>query len=149
MIPEFYRQRYSNFQTQVRQVLVMAAPLGGVAGPLAAALKTAIAQLQQNFQSDILGSYDAEGLENQDLDLRMVQRLRSLQVEIDRQLRLLAMDALFLQTARQATTVQQRQQQISDRLEQVDRYCAIVLAGTENRLEGAEAGEAAGPDSSG
>jgi hypothetical protein len=55
------------------------------------------------------------------------QRLQSLQVEIAKELRLLQVDLLFLQTAKQPQTVAHRQQQMQGRLTTVLRYCAIVL----------------------
>lgn len=150
MIPELYRQRYQVFRAQVVQVQaqvpvrVASTQDGSVrdgsvrdgsvlksATLKSATLKSAIAQLQQHFHSEILGLEDPQRLPPHDLggalDPGIAQRLRSLQVEIDKQLKLLAMDVLFLQTARQATTLDQRLQQMGDRLERVDRYCAIVL----------------------
>jgi hypothetical protein len=55
-------------------------------------------------------------------------RLQSLQVEIAKELRLLQVDLLFLQTAKQPETVAHRQQQIQSRLANLLRYCAIVLS---------------------
>jgi hypothetical protein len=55
-------------------------------------------------------------------------RLQSLQVEIAKELRLLQMDLLFLQTAKQPQTVAHRKQQMQGRLATLLRYCAIVLA---------------------
>jgi uncharacterized protein YlxP (DUF503 family) len=60
------------------------------------------------------------------------QRLQSLQVEIAKELRLLQMDLLFLQTAKQPQTVAHRQQQIQSRLATLLRYCAIVLTPPES-----------------
>jgi hypothetical protein len=54
-------------------------------------------------------------------------RLQSLQVEIAKELRLLQVDMLFLQTAKQPETVAHRQQQMRNRLGTLLRYCAIVL----------------------
>jgi hypothetical protein len=55
-------------------------------------------------------------------------RLQSLQVEITKELRLLQVDMLFLQTAKQPETVAHRQQQMQRRLGTLLRYCGIVLA---------------------
>lgn len=52
---------------------------------------------------------------------------QSLLVEIHKQLRLLATDAAFLQTAKTPQTQQQRQQQIRDRLTTLNRYCDHLL----------------------
>ncbi|WOD41187.1 heterocyst frequency control protein PatD [Nodosilinea sp. E11] len=46
--------------------------------------------------------------------------------EINRTLRLLAMDVAFLQTARQSITTQQRQRQLGDKLAQLLGFCAAL-----------------------
>jgi hypothetical protein len=56
------------------------------------------------------------------------QRLQMFQVEIGKQLRLLALDALFLQTAKQAATVEHRQQQARAKIALVLQYCDGILA---------------------
>jgi hypothetical protein len=141
MIPELYQRQYREFSQQVSQVR------GHVALPIppnepqalvlrAAFLKSEIMQLQHNFRDGICGLTaiaDATVSENDpvivnELPPEITHRLRAIQVEIDKQLKLLAMDVLFLQTARQATTAEQRQRQMSDRLEQIERYCALVLS---------------------
>ncbi len=55
-------------------------------------------------------------------------QVRSLLVEINKQMRLLGMDALFLQTARQPEKVQQRIGQMRDRLDLLTKYCEGILA---------------------
>ena len=57
-------------------------------------------------------------------------QVRSLLVEIDKQMRLIKMDSMFLQTARQAETIQQRASQMRDRLQLLLNYCDALL-GTE------------------
>ncbi len=113
------RQRYVTFQQQI----TLTAGVVTAATVHPPAVQVAIANLQKQFQSEILP------LENYSPQIvpEQMQRLRSLQVEMDKQLKLLAMDALFLQAARQATTVAQRQQQMSDRLTYLQRYCEGVL----------------------
>lgn len=46
--------------------------------------------------------------------------------EMNRTLRLLAMDVAFLQTARQSITTQQRQRQMGDKLEQLLGFCTAL-----------------------
>ncbi|MBD2110795.1 MULTISPECIES: heterocyst frequency control protein PatD [Cyanophyceae] len=46
--------------------------------------------------------------------------------EINRTLRLLAMDVAFLQAARQSTTTQQRQQQMLKKLDQLLTFCQAL-----------------------
>ena len=78
-------------------------------------------EAQQLFQEQI-ASLDLESL-----DPKLALKVRSIQVEINKQMRLLATDLLFLKTARQAATASQRQQQIGDRVTLLLRYCAAVL----------------------
>jgi hypothetical protein len=56
------------------------------------------------------------------------QRIHMFQVEIGKQLRLLALDALFLQTAKQAATVEHRQQQAQAKIALLRQYCDGILA---------------------
>lgn len=66
-------------------------------------------------------------LEEPDLEPRLAHHLQALQVEIDKQLRLLRMDSQFLQAARQASTADQRRQQMRTRLALLLRYLEAVL----------------------
>jgi hypothetical protein len=52
----------------------------------------------------------------------------SIHVEINKQLRLLKTDCLFLRSAKQTHVVEQRLQQIGDRLVLLERYCEMILA---------------------
>ncbi len=54
---------------------------------------------------------------------RQAALLQSVQTEMRKQMRLLQTDLLFLQSARQAATRQQRYQQIGDRLRLLADYC--------------------------
>jgi hypothetical protein len=119
MISEVYRQRYEAFGAHVVQVqAALADPGPRDAGP---DVGHAIAELHRAFQVEILPGGDGE---DGDEAGEMVQRLRSLNVEIDKQLKLLAMDLQFLRAAQQAATVEQRRQQMGKRLELLERYCA-------------------------
>jgi hypothetical protein len=51
----------------------------------------------------------------------------SIHVEINKQLRLLKTDCLFLRSAQQTTTQDQRLQQMRDRLVLLERYCEMIL----------------------
>jgi len=64
------------------------------------------------------------------------QRLQSFQVEINKQLRLLGMDVLFLKSARQVTTIAQRRSQMGDRVQILIQYCDAVLGFQEQGKEG-------------
>jgi hypothetical protein len=58
-----------------------------------------------------------------DLDSREM----SYRTEISKQLRLLEIDVMFLQGARQAATVQSRMQTIGDRLNTLIQYCQAIV----------------------
>lgn len=86
-------------------------------------LKSTLAQLQSFFQTEILS------LNSDDLEPAIAHSVQSYQVEMHKQLRLLITDLSFLQAARQADTIQQRRQQVGDRLETLIRYCGAVIGG--------------------
>jgi hypothetical protein len=52
---------------------------------------------------------------------------QAIHVEINKQLRLLKTDVLFLRSAKQASTQDQRVQQMRDRLTLLERYCEMIL----------------------
>ncbi len=117
MLPEIHCQRYQDFQ----QILERLYRLISQPSWDAALLKAEIALAQQFFQ-DQLRSLDLD-----ELDAVMEPRSRSLQVEINKQLRLLATDVMFLQAAKQAVTRQQRLEQVSDRVNTLIGYCDALL----------------------
>ncbi|MCL6434265.1 MAG: heterocyst frequency control protein PatD [Leptolyngbyaceae cyanobacterium HOT.MB2.61] len=84
-------------------------------------LKSEVTKLQQFFQTKILI------LNTNELPPEVEQRVQSYQVEIDKQLRLLGMDVMFLQAARQARTGEQRRKQVGDRILTLMRYCDALL----------------------
>ena len=84
-------------------------------------LKSSVAKLQDFFQNQILT------LDLDELAANLAQQTQSVQVELNKQLRLLQMDMQFLQAAKQQSTLHQRQQQATDRLALLIRYCEILL----------------------
>lgn len=104
-------QRYETFQSRLVQFQTQLAQ-SSLAGT---ALISTLSQLQQFFQSQIL-AVEA-----------VTHREQSLQVEMNKQLRLLAIDVTFLQAAKQGATRQQRQQQIQERLTLLIQYCKALL----------------------
>jgi hypothetical protein len=54
-------------------------------------------------------------------------RIHSILVEINKQMRLLGMDAMFLKTARQTETIEARVGQIRDRVSLLMNYCTVLL----------------------
>lgn len=78
-------------------------------------LQLGLAQLQQFFVEQILTLPDTDARE------------QSLLTEINKQLRLLAVDLMFLQGARQKTTFNNRINQTIKRLELIKQYCQAIL----------------------
>ena len=113
MVPLLHQQQYEELKQRFAQL--------GLCISDAAALKVAIAEVHQWFRQHILT------LNLDELTPVDQQRVQSVQVEINKQLRLLGVDALFLQTSRQRSTTEQRQQQVYDRLQTLIRYCEAVL----------------------
>jgi hypothetical protein len=62
------------------------------------------------------------------LTMTDAQRSHAYQVEMDKQLRLLAMDVMFLQAAKQPETIQQRSSAVQDRLQKLIAYCDALLS---------------------
>lgn len=123
MLPEMHRQRYSEFQRSLHQLKATVTQ----PQPDGAALKAAWQNLHQFFQSHII-PLGAEDLANPMIE----QRVQSYQTEMSKQLRLMGMDVMFLQAARQTATFQQRQVQISDRLTMLSGYCDVLLQSSES-----------------
>ncbi len=71
-------------------------------------------QIQKKFQGQMVNSNSEVTPQN-----------LSLQVEIDKQLKMLGMDLTMLQTSRSHTTWLKRHQQASDRLKLLQRYCQM------------------------
>lgn len=79
------------------------------------AVKASIQTIDDIFRTQILPT------------AREVEALYGIQVEINKQLRLLKTDCLFLQSAKQIAKQQQRLSQIRDRLGMLEQYCAMAL----------------------
>lgn len=89
--------------------------------PSVGALREAVAHITQQFQQQ-MATVDAT-----EMDEAIALRIQSIQTEISKQLHLLAMDTLFLKTARQPDTARQRQQQMAARIDLLLRYCEAIL----------------------
>jgi len=110
------------------------------------ALQTLLQQLQEGLQTDL--KEDNPRSPSFQADLSQVQNLlgqelislnlvnqqggkgakhQSIHTEINKQLRLLSTDALFLRTALQADTQQKRREQMNERLKLLLRYCQMGL----------------------
>jgi hypothetical protein len=105
-----FRRSLQALQTRVLQ-----------ANPDVPSLHADFLDLQQYFQSAILS---AEPFDEDEVN---IARLMSYQTEISKELRLLGMDMMFLQAARKAMSIQQRQAQMRDRLERLMGYCDRIM----------------------
>lgn len=84
-------------------------------------LRQRLAVLQQMFQQQIVPLTEEDS------------RVQSYRTEISKQLRLLEIDVMFFQGARQASTAKARIQTISDRLSTLIQYCDAILQQEQNR----------------
>ncbi|WP_017314278.1 heterocyst frequency control protein PatD [Mastigocladopsis repens] len=84
-------------------------------------LRQHVTSLQQFFQQQIVP------LMNQDTDSNNQGWLQSNQTEMSKQLRLLEIDVMFFQGARQASTAKTRLDAIGDRLTTLIEYCNAIL----------------------
>lgn len=117
MLPQTHRQIYEAVK---QRVMALASQIANATVDQVA-LKAEVIGLQHFFQEQLLP------LPLSDLPLELEQRVQSYQVEMDKQLRLLNMDVMFLQAARQAATSEHRRKQVSDRLNTLSRYCDALL----------------------
>ncbi len=105
------KQKYRTFQTLLQQLLA------DISSNLinASELRQSLASLQSFFRTDIVpltAQYPTE---------------QSYQTEISKQLRLLQIDIMFFQGARQASTIKGRIDALSERLTTLIGYCDAIL----------------------
>ncbi|MFN6558864.1 MAG: heterocyst frequency control protein PatD [Nostoc sp. ChiSLP01] len=113
------REKYQAFVTLLEQ-LRSDATTGQIVAP---ELRRRVASLQRLFREEIVPLADV----GQASVPREDWRVQSYQTEMSKQLRLLEIDVMFFQGARQASTVQTRLQTISDRLTTLIQYCNAIL----------------------
>lgn len=117
MLSPIDRDRYQTFQQHLEQMQQIAAQ----APTDIAKLQDTFAQLQPIFASQIANS------SNDHPNTPTFSRYQSYVTEIDKQMRLLAIDLTFLQAARQSATAQTRIAQIVSRLNTLISYCQALL----------------------
>ncbi|MBM0742036.1 heterocyst frequency control protein PatD [Phormidium sp. CLA17] len=115
-LPPEYSQTYQKLKQHVTEINQAIAQRTDVAS-----LKASVADLQVFFKTHI------RMLNSDELDAALAHQVQSFNVEIDKQLRLLSMDVMFLQAAKQASTADQRLNQMRDRLTLLLRYCDGLL----------------------
>lgn len=113
MLPSLHCQRYEAF---LRTLERLKQSVEEGANPL-----EEFKQVQQLYQDKIL-TLSSEGI-----DPAIAPRWQSLQTEVNRTLRLLQTDILFLSASQQVETRQQRQTACFQRIEQLFGYCRAIL----------------------
>ena len=120
MLPELHRQRYEEFRQELSHLVERMMQFESNITALASE-----SQKVQLFFRDQVATLALDQLTG-----GMAPRSQSYQVEMDKQLRLLAVDVMFLQTAKQAATVQQRLGAVGDRLQTLIGYCDALIEHT-------------------
>ncbi|MBD0335696.1 MAG: heterocyst frequency control protein PatD [Cyanobacteria bacterium Co-bin13] len=100
------------FQTQLSYLLSIVSQ----ANPDTLSLQQHFLEVQQQFQGQVKG-----------IEGDLAESAQPILLEMSRTLRLLGMDIAFLQTARQSVTLQQRQKQMCDRIDQLQNFCQGLL----------------------
>ena len=127
------REKYQAFVTLLEQLRSDATTTQIVALDM----RQRVASLQQFFRQQIVpladvgvgvGEASRREASGREASLQAEDwRVQSYQTEMSKQLRLLEIDVMFLQGARQASTAQTRLQTISDRLIILIQYCNAIL----------------------
>ncbi|MDJ0704758.1 MAG: heterocyst frequency control protein PatD [Leptolyngbyaceae cyanobacterium MO_188.B28] len=112
-----YQQTFKAFKLSLEELQLA----GSQANPDAPSLQSHFLEVQQTFQRQILTFADTT------LEAVEQSRIQAYCTEMNKQMRLLGMDIVFLQAARQPVTVQGRQAQIRDRIKRLIDYCKAVL----------------------
>jgi hypothetical protein len=124
MLPESFSQAYQDF---VKKLIFLQNDIDSGNLDLDSLQKN-FKIAQHFFQTSIVN------LSDENLDLEISSRWRSLQTEIYRTFKLLEVEMMRLQSSKKSTTQQQRLKSISDRLSQSIGYCELIREqGTGNR----------------
>lgn len=119
MNTQFYRKQYQGFYDALN---VLKESVSG-SGEGEDDLKQVFARLKQLYQDEIL-PLSEEGEKDW-----QTPRWRSLQTEINRTMRLLQTDILFLQASQKSTTVDQRRKEFLQKIEKLMQFCQEILGG--------------------
>ncbi|NEQ31692.1 MAG: heterocyst frequency control protein PatD [Leptolyngbya sp. SIO4C5] len=126
MLSPASQQVLTHFHSELRQFAAQVTQ----PNPDAQTLQIHFLRLQQDFQQQILPLADRH------LTAAAQTQLQAYQTEMNRLMRLLAVDISFLQAARQSAKQQQRQAQIQQRLMSLNQFCEALLAGRSIREGG-------------
>lgn len=119
---EIHYPQYRAFQQSLQEIEPMIQD--GLNNPSSlnqSALLAALSEVQKLFKEQILT------LSLEQLPGEIVSSVQSYRTEIHKQMRLLATDVMFFQTARQPGTRKQRLSQMSQRLTALIGYCDALL----------------------
>ncbi|PSF38749.1 hypothetical protein C7H19_04405 [Aphanothece hegewaldii CCALA 016] len=118
MLPSSYKEVYQNFLEALKSLQE--------AEKLSTEERiTAFARVEHMFQNQLLTLTDEE------LDPNIVSRWLPIQTELHRMFKLLATDWLFLRSSRQVSTQKERLKLFCDRIEQMSKFCRILLEETD------------------
>lgn len=118
MLPSFYQEVYQNFLQALKS-------LQEAVKQSSEKRQTAFATVEHLFQTQVIT------LTGEEIDPKIVSRWRSIQTELHRMFKLLATDWLFLRSSRQVSTRKDRIDIFCDRIEQMIKFCRILLEETD------------------
>lgn len=116
MLHKLHLQAYQSFE----KTLLELQDLARASNPEPAALLKHFQQVRQVFDRQIMI------LSEDELEGAIASRWQSVRTEIHRALRLLEMDMLFLNSAKQTATARTRLDSLQARIEQIVGYCQLV-----------------------
>lgn len=126
MLPELYCQVYQGLRRSVEQ-LKEAHDCYDSQGSTSQGASSWGSSIQEGFQVVQQSFQTVLNLGLDELDSDQVAMAQSYYTEMNRQMRLLATDMVFLQAARQKASLGQRHQQIGDRIAVLLQYCNALL----------------------
>jgi hypothetical protein len=118
MLPSSHQKVYRNFKEALKA-------LQEAVKQSSSERQTAYTRVEHLFYSDVIPLTDAE------INPEIVSRWRSINTELHRMFKLLATDWLFLRSSRQMATKKERLDLFCDRIEQMIKFCRILLEETD------------------
>ncbi len=109
-----YGALIDDLQEQLETLQISIAPQSQPTPEIVKEWRRSLDEIQKFFQSKIINT-----------NLEITPQNLSLQVEIDKQLKMLSVDLSMLQTSRSQATWQKRHQQACDRFTLLARYCQM------------------------
>jgi CRISPR/Cas system CSM-associated protein Csm2 small subunit len=118
MLPSFYQEVYRNFIEALKSLREAVKQSDDEK-------QAAFAKVEHLYQTQVIT------LTEEEIDPEIVSRWRSIQTELHRMFKLLATDWLFLRSSRQVSTKKDRIDIFCDRIEQMIKFCRILLEETD------------------